>query len=397
MVETAKRKSKSKTRVVADAPRQPDATSLRGRVPALSPRQADALRGFFATPQRWYLPDGGVLRLAPAPVPGDGEIFQIEAEGTRLALSLRTGVARSGDGLQWSDYTGRSRTLAWSLAHEPQLMRLSEALGASLLPIAPHGPPPADRDAEHDDAVWLGFAIEDTQRGPDQRHADSPLAPCLGELRLPLAWLERMTRRSGPLYDDEAPVPLGRWSGLPAPVSLRFAGPQLRGEQWRRLQPGDVLVIGTHGRFPPVHAHVAGRRWPLAVATDGWRVDGAAQSADRGADDTRADHLKTNPSQETRMTETDSDDAATAQDSSEGQAVDAAAGKRDLPVQLDFELGRTELSVGELAGLQPGYVFALPSHLEGANVSIRANGQAVGRGEVVAVGDTLGVRLLAWS
>ena len=35
--------------------------------------------------------------------------------------------------------------------------------------------------------------------------------------------------------------------------------------------------------------------------------------------------------------------------------------------------------------------------LEGANVTIRANGQAVGRGEVVAVGDTLGVRLLWWN
>lgn len=79
---------------------------------------------------------------------------------------------------------------------------------------------------------------------------------------------------------------------------------------------------------------------------------------------------------------------------------DTAAGGEDpvrgLPVQLDFEVGQLQLSVGELAALQPGYVFALPAHLEGANVVIRANGRAAGRGEVVAVGDTLGVRLLSW-
>ena len=77
--------------------------------------------------------------------------------------------------------------------------------------------------------------------------------------------------------------------------------------------------------------------------------------------------------------------------------VDEDAGARKLPVKIEFEIGRLEMSVGELSALQPGYVFALPAHLEGANVTIRANGRAAGRGEVVAVGDTLGVRLLSWS
>ena len=45
---------------------------------------------------------------------------------------------------------------------------------------------------------------------------------------------------------------------------------------------------------------------------------------------------------------------------------------------------------------EPGYVFPVPAQLEGANVTIRANGEAVGQGELVSVGDTLGVRLLSW-
>ena len=79
------------------------------------------------------------------------------------------------------------------------------------------------------------------------------------------------------------------------------------------------------------------------------------------------------------------------------EAAPAADPARKLPVQLEFELGRTEMSIGELADLQPGYVFPLAAALEGSNVVIRANGRIAGRGELVAVGDTLGVRLLSWS
>ena len=92
------------------------------------------------------------------------------------------------------------------------------------------------------------------------------------------------------------------------------------------------------------------------------------------------------------MTQQDPDGAPT-----EAGAAPAADPARSLPVQVEFELGRTEMSIGELADLQPGYVFPLATPLEGASVTIRANGRIAGRGELVAVGDTLGVRLLSWS
>ena len=89
---------------------------------------------------------------------------------------------------------------------------------------------------------------------------------------------------------------------------------------------------------------------------------------------------------ETDATDIPHDDAPTVED---------PAGR--LPVEIEFEVGKVELRLSDIAGLQPGYVFALPVHLEGANVTIRANGQVAGQGELVAVGDTLGVRLLSWS
>ena len=92
------------------------------------------------------------------------------------------------------------------------------------------------------------------------------------------------------------------------------------------------------------------------------------------------------------MSDTDMPDPAGAD--APPSAADPTA---QLPVDIALELGTVELRLDELAGLQPGYVFGLPAHLEGANVTIRANGRVAGRGELVAVGETLGVRLIGWS
>jgi type III secretion system YscQ/HrcQ family protein len=67
-----------------------------------------------------------------------------------------------------------------------------------------------------------------------------------------------------------------------------------------------------------------------------------------------------------------------------------------IPVQLDFEIGAVTTNLRELNRIEPGYIFELPGRLEGSNVAIRANGRHVGNGELVAVGETLGVRLTEW-
>src|SRR5690606_30735345 len=100
-----------------------DPLPLRGRIPALAPAQVQALRALFRAPHSWVLSDHGLLHLMPGhPHPPD-QTFELDAEGTRVGLRLQATAAVLGDGLHWSDFTGRSRILAWSLAHEAQLMR----------------------------------------------------------------------------------------------------------------------------------------------------------------------------------------------------------------------------------------------------------------------------------
>jgi type III secretion protein Q len=66
----------------------------------------------------------------------------------------------------------------------------------------------------------------------------------------------------------------------------------------------------------------------------------------------------------------------------------------DVPVRLVFELGRVELSLGELQRLAPGALVPLARPLD-EPLDIIANGRRLGRGALVQIGDSLGVRIVS--
>ncbi|WP_101926131.1 MULTISPECIES: type III secretion system cytoplasmic ring protein SctQ [Luteimonas] len=352
---------------LAPRPASPAPASLRGRLPQVSAALVEALRTFHDRARHWPAGDTRLsLQTARRP-PGDAPGVELDAEGSRLGLWLRSGdAAAADDALHWQDYQGRARVLAWSLAHEAPLMRLSDALGTSLLPLVDADPAPTA------DCVWLDFSLPAT--------GDAPALA--GTLRLPVDWLGLLRTRAQPGGAPE----LGAWRQLTAAVRIALTVPPLPVADFRSLRPGDVVLAG-NVRLPPLVAEAVGRRWPVRQTAEGWRVDGPAAPAPVHARSAPS-RLETAP-----MTQQDAAPDAPNDDTSASPADPAAT----LPVQVDFDLGQVELTLGELAGLQPGYVFALPAHLEGANVAIRANGRVAGQGELVAVGDTLGVRLLSWS
>jgi len=373
MAEAASKKANEAAGKTKRARPQAAVGGLRGRIPSLLPAQAETLRYFFAAPERWVLRDGGVLRFAAGNAAAAGELFELEADGARLGLRLESGAAaHAQDTLRWSDYEGRARLLAWALAHETHLIRISDALGASLLPV--DGGETRDPEAlVRDPDLWLSFSIEDAGRDTTR-----------GLLRLPCSWIDRLLDRAEQVYADDPLPDLDPWQRLPVPIAIRLPGPRLHSADWLAMRPGDVIVIGSRSNAPLPHAHAADRRWPLAGSAAGWRIEGPSQS------------IPASVSQES-STMNDNEVNAEPADAETGTEAATQHAVRDLPVTLEFDLGSVQVSVGELAALQPGYVFALPAHLEGANVTIRANGRASGRGEMVAVGDTLGVRLLSWS
>jgi type III secretion protein Q len=73
-------------------------------------------------------------------------------------------------------------------------------------------------------------------------------------------------------------------------------------------------------------------------------------------------------------------------------AVAAAETLDEVPVELVFELGRVAVPLGQLRTMAPGHVFDLGRDLRHP-VDVLLAGRRVGEGELVQVGERVGVRL----
>lgn len=223
---------------------------------------------------------------------------------------------------------------------EPLLCALEDALGSPLRPRGLAPMPPDDR---------IELALR-TDQGPGAR------------LDAPVSVLEVLPE---PVW-HEPPSGILMWA-LNCRIELArqsFSAARLAG-----LRAGDVLLPGPAGEAKPV---------VRVLTPDGRmieaRLDAAARALQFGL-----------PSAPEPSMPSESD--ASSQPSS-------APPWTELPVELSFELPRTTVALGVLAGLQPGAVIPVGTDAQALSVTVYNGGREVGRGELIALGDGLGVRLL---
>jgi type III secretion protein Q len=72
---------------------------------------------------------------------------------------------------------------------------------------------------------------------------------------------------------------------------------------------------------------------------------------------------------------------------------DPAFSLSSMPMKLVFELGRVEINLGELRHLGEGHVFEL-NKARAQSVDLVVSGHIVGTGEIVRVGEGLGIRVM---
>ena len=68
-----------------------------------------------------------------------------------------------------------------------------------------------------------------------------------------------------------------------------------------------------------------------------------------------------------------------------------------VKIHLALQLGETEVTLGDLEHMQPGYVIEFPQTMAQFRPVLLANGQPIGRGELVNLGNRMGVRVTEWS
>lgn len=206
-------------------------------------------------------------------------------------------------------------------------------------------------------------------------------------LRIDLA--TTTAKRLLPLFDQHLPAQRATASGVMVTLDLTAGTQTLTLGEWRSLCPGDVVMLesfASNGAPDAAVLSIADRlECRVSLGTDSVRLEGPLMppTASRVS----------NPSfEEGPMSEppVDNDQPSSAAPDPQG-GVDNP-GLDALPVRLTCELGKLEMSLGELRELGQGSVLPLERRPEQA-VDLIVNGRRMGHGRLVAIGDGIGVQI----
>ncbi|MEX3640084.1 type III secretion system cytoplasmic ring protein SctQ [Paraburkholderia sp. BR14320] len=250
-------------------------------------------------------------------------------------------------------------------------------------------------------AFSMSFAVNGT------RHSACvlPAAPVVDALeawhaartvRLPA---DALSRRASSQMQSGA-WPLG---DCRVPGRLILGSRRLPVDTLRALQPGAVLLRSLPGQLRPllpqsgaahvveacaIHAADGSAAGPAPGATAAWGSPGLMRlHAPVNIEGRRLSLTK-----ETIMA--DELDPVRPDDllASDQHSNPVDIGALDLPVQ--FEVDTVALPLSELYALRHGYVLELPTPVAEAQIKLVTHGQTIGYGELVTVGDHLGIRIL---
>lgn len=330
-----------------------ESQTLAQRLRHVAPQAAAALRDLFAGREYLVLEGNPVTtwRFGPADNVHPPAAI-LDGVHEQLAMSVADdGWCEFLGARAWWDFTGESRLLAWALAHSGLLEGLGRILREPLMPSAlTDGPLPRS-----DMTVALGFSATAAD-GRTTTGCVSMSAAMVARLASHAGW-----HRTGPMAVE--------WLRLPATLRVELCDSVFPLGVLSASEIGDVLVLGSRA--------TCWRKLQLTVVAQEETQLASWNACYDGSRLTILPHVLSPPPE---LVMSDANTAGAAD---------------NIPVSLDFELGNLALSLGELAALKPGYVFELPGSLEKLRVGIRANGTRIGQGELVAVGDVLGVQLLS--
>jgi len=344
-------------------------------LPAISPAQVKSLNAFYRRRPALAFSVAGLAATIDAswpPPPPSTDVssrcrLDIAVDGAAgavtLSRSLVDAVIAALDPDQRLDRLDPShRALLLELALSDALSMLEANLGCRLAITLVTAP---SHEGESG-AVRLAFKV--AVEGHGVSAGELLLQP--GHATMFAQFLDRCA--SPPPSPQTADGGLGVAIELPVTVCLRVAAAMFAVGEIATLSPGDVVmadqycqrtrtavaVIAEH-LVAPVELTAAGAQITARLKHARGSVWG--WSMENGGDKSQADDL--------RKTNLD-----------------------DIPVKLLFELGRTELSLAEIRQLAPGALIPMLRPLEDS-VDIFANGRRIGRGNLVQIGDSMGIRI----
>ena len=80
------------------------------------------------------------------------------------------------------------------------------------------------------------------------------------------------------------------------------------------------------------------------------------------------------------------------EESSQNEASLETISLADIPIKINLEVSRFEVTLDELSRMEPGY--KLPIEINPRIVHLTTGGKIIGKGEIIEIGDTIGVKIL---
>lgn len=343
----------------------PTTRPLTERLRAIPPERAVAVTRLLGAGERLLVEADGVrleLRSDVAQEAPHATTAELNHANGRLSLVLTAEHREATIGERsWHDFGGDARLLAWALAYEPLLARLSDLFGTPLLPAELRAAPDRQADILH----WVEF-----------RYGRGESEDCRGLLGLDRATLDALTAAPGwHRTEDDSRIERDE---IPLPCRLLLPLSDLPASMLRELDEGDVVLLGSRAiacSTLRLHADTgqvaldARHAWLAAAVAGGISITRPLSAAEFR-------NLTMNES----VVETPAETAA-------GDLRDS------IPVRVDLLLDTLNLSLAELGRLSAGQILELRQPVEGARVELRANGKVIGSGELVSLGETLGVKV----
>lgn len=266
-------------------------------------------------------------------------------------------------------------------ALQPLWQALEQRLGATLELLSLDGAVPA---CSPDEALGLRIEHGGMNGGPAAH-----TAVLLRALR-PIGW-RRLARAGAAGGLVESPAALD----VPVEVSLQCDPVGVTVRELASMEAGDVLLLDALAdrlRSLPVRLLLGRTLVPgITAVHSGCRLEvTSAPSANAAHTEPRR-----RPS---RRHEMNASDPTSAPDAGDAESQLPAEGPPDidaLMVDIELELGRLSLPLSALRTLAIGQVFETVQPIEGNGVILWCGGRRLGLGQLVAIGDRLGVRIAA--
>jgi type III secretion protein Q len=191
-------------------------------------------------------------------------------------------------------------------------------------------------------------------------------------------WLEMLERVVDQQYTPFAP----HVSNLAVPGRLEIGSRTISISVLETLRPGDVVLRSVSEE---VDALITNQR-PSARVTAVWGHHGALRLRATAEINNHTLTLTNDPIM-SHDTDFNAPHPALA------DSIDAPLEISHLELPLKLEIDAVSLAVAQLSALRTGYVIELPIAVPDARIRLVTYGQTIGFGELVTVGDRLGVRL----